>query len=98
MCKFNRIYRYESYRALKHPWVTRSVKSNIPLTMLESYSKQDLIKKFKFLLGTLLFMPIFKVMNKKLFKITKDIINITEDHNGSDLDKSNVYNNSACYK
>jgi len=46
LCKFNKIYRYETHRALNHPWITRK-NSPIPLTIIEAYDKKDQIKKFK---------------------------------------------------
>lgn len=95
MCKFNRIYRYESHRALKHPWVTRSAKSSIPLTMLESYSKQDLIKKFKLLLGTVVFLPLYKAINPALFLNKVEISNSMGENTASERDKSNVDEQSA---
>jgi hypothetical protein len=41
------MYRYETDKCLKHPWITRNYKNNIPLTMIESYRQQDLKKRFK---------------------------------------------------
>jgi len=46
MCKINKIYRIETYRALNHPWITRK-NTPIPLTMIETYDRQDLLNKFK---------------------------------------------------
>ena len=50
LCKFEPRLRYNISRALLHPWITRSSKSQIPLTIFEEYSKSDKIKTFKQLL------------------------------------------------
>lgn len=47
MSKANKNYRYEINKCLKHPWLTRKIDSSIPITMMESYLKQDILKKFK---------------------------------------------------
>ena len=41
------MYRYECDKSLIHPWITREVRSDIPLTLMESYNKSDLILKFR---------------------------------------------------
>ena len=43
----NKINRLDTYRALNHPWITRNPKDEIPLTMMEAYSKSDLITSFQ---------------------------------------------------
>ena len=60
LCKFEPILRYGTYRALKHPWITRSTSSEIPMTLLEEYSKFDKIKTFKCLLSSFFILPILK--------------------------------------
>ena len=47
LCKFEPLLRYSVTKALLHPWITRSSKSPIPLTIFEEYSKSDKIKTFK---------------------------------------------------
>ena len=50
LCKFEPLFRYSITKALLHPWITRSSKSPIPLTIFEEYNKSDKIKTFKQLL------------------------------------------------
>jgi serine/threonine protein kinase len=52
LCKFEAMNRYEPYKALNHPWITRCTKSQIPMTLLEEYSKSEKIKIFRGLLST----------------------------------------------
>ena len=52
LCKYDPILRYGPYKALRHPWITRSNNSQIPMTLLEEYSKSDKIVNFKALLAT----------------------------------------------
>jgi serine/threonine protein kinase len=47
MCKFDSIKRYESYRILNHPWITRKENCPIPLSYMESRVKSTGIKDFK---------------------------------------------------
>ena len=44
LCKFEPLFRYSIDKALLHPWITRSSKSPIPLTIFEEYNKSDKIK------------------------------------------------------
>ena len=67
LCKFEPIFRYEVYKALNHPWITRSTKSQIPLTILEEYNKSDKIKTFNALLSSVVSLVILK----KYFKLKK---------------------------
>jgi hypothetical protein len=67
MCKFNKIYRYEAFKALKHPWISRVPNAQIPLTMMDCYNKQDLIKKFKTFLGIGMFFSLYKSIHTQLF-------------------------------
>ena len=67
LCKFESIFRYEAYKALDHPWITRSTKSQIPMTILEEYNKSDKIKTFQALLSSVVSLVILK----KYFKIHK---------------------------
>ena len=67
LCKFESIFRYEVYKALDHPWITRSTKSQIPMTILEEYNKSDKIKTFHSLLSSVVSL----VVLKKFLKIRK---------------------------
>ena len=67
LCKFEPIFRYEVYKALNHPWITRSTKSQIPMTILEEYNKSDKIKTFHALLSSVVSLAILK----KYFQIKK---------------------------
>ncbi len=65
LCKFESVFRYETFKALNHPWITRSAKSPIPLTILEEYKKSDKIKTFNALLSSVISLVILK----KTFKM-----------------------------
>ena len=65
LCKFKPLFRYSITKALLHPWITRSSKSPIPLTIFEEYSKSDKIKTFKQLLCSMICLAGIK---KKYFK------------------------------
>ena len=67
LCKFEPIFRYEVYKALNHPWITRSTKSQIPMTILEEYNKSDKIKTFHSLLSSVVSLVILK----KYFRIKR---------------------------
>jgi calcium/calmodulin-dependent protein kinase I len=67
LCKYESIFRYQAYKALNHPWITRSTKSQIPMTILEEYNKSDKINTFHALLSSVVSLVILK----KYFKITK---------------------------
>ena len=67
LCKYEPNYRYEVYKALNHPWITRSTKSQIPMTILEEYNKSDKINTFHSLLSSVVSLVILK----KYFKIKK---------------------------
>ena len=73
LCKFEPIFRYSTIKALIHPWITRSTKSQIPLTVYEEFNKNDKIITFKQLLFSMICLAGIK---KKLFrkkKMKKDI-------------------------
>ena len=61
LCKFEPIFRYEIFKALNHPWITRSTKSQIPMTILEEYNKNDKIKNFQALLSSSVSLIILKI-------------------------------------
>ena len=63
LCKFEAMNRYEPYKALNHPWITRSTKSQIPMTILEEYNKSEKINFFRGLLST----PLALIILKKYF-------------------------------
>ena len=64
LCKFETMNRYEPYKALNHPWITRSTKSQIPMTILEEYKKSEKIKVFRGLVST----PLALIILKKYFE------------------------------
>ena len=77
LCKFEPIFRYPINKALSHPWITRSSKSQIPLTIYEEYNKNDKIKTFK----QLLFSMICLSTNKKnLFRKKKKKKDISKNN------------------
>ena len=92
LCKFEPLFRYSITKALLHPWITRSSKSPIPLTIFEEYNKSDKIKTFKQLLFSMVCLSgLKKFIDKKNKKkeISKnnsyyenyDKIHIKEDNN-----------------
>ena len=66
LCKYDPILRYSPFKALRHPWITRSNKSQIPMTLLEEYNKSDKIVNFKALLTSGIALIIIK--NKYFMK------------------------------
>ena len=60
LCKYDPILRYGPYRALRHPWITRSNQSQIPMTLLEEYNMSDKIVNFKALLSVGIALNILK--------------------------------------
>ena len=60
LCKYEPLFRYEPYKALRHPWITRSVKSQIPMTLLEEYNKSEKIQIFKALLTSTMALVLIK--------------------------------------
>ena len=73
LCKFDPLFRYSIDKALLHPWITRSSKSPIPLTIFEEYNKSDKIKTFKQLLISMICLVGLKKFFEK--KRKKFIIN-----------------------
>ena len=69
LCKYDPNFRYEPFKALKHPWITRSKYSEIPLTILEEYNKIDKIINFKAMLSTSIALIIIKNKYKMKPKI-----------------------------
>ena len=66
LCKFDPLFRYEIYKALQHPWITRNENGQIPLVIIDEYKKVDKIKNFKSLLSVSFFLNFYK--NKFLVK------------------------------
>jgi hypothetical protein len=69
LCKYDPNFRYGPFKALKHPWITRSKSSEIPLTILEEYNKNDKIINFKSMLSTSIALIIIKNKYKMKPKI-----------------------------
>ena len=67
LCKFESNNRFQAHKALNHPWITRSTKSQIPMTILEEYNKSDKIKTFHSLLSSIVSLVILK----NYFKLKK---------------------------
>ena len=72
LCKFEPFSRYGTFKALKHPWITRSEKGKIPLTLVDEYEKTEKIKQFKALLSLTIFLENYKILNHYIIKQKKD--------------------------
>jgi serine/threonine protein kinase len=48
LCKYEKNQRYETFKALRHPYITRNPNSEIPDTIIDYYSKKILFDKFKY--------------------------------------------------
>ena len=95
LCKFEPFYRYNASKALKHPWILRS-NSDIPLTLIEKYEKEDKIKEFKNLLFISIFLKNYKDMNLENSisnHIEKKFISTTNSSNDNFL--SSDYKNQS---
>ncbi len=90
LCKFDPLFRYEIYKALQHPWITRNENGQIPLVIIDEYKKVDKIKNFKSLLSVSFFLNFYK--NKYLVK-KPELIN-----NENTLFLNNNNNNSISIK
>jgi len=71
MCKLNTSSRYEALKVLRHPWVTRCAKSNIPETLIDSYKKMNMINKFRHLLTVGVALYVYKINNQEFFSKLK---------------------------
>lgn len=60
LCKHEPFFRYQTNKALHHPWITRKVNDSIPLTLSETYEKEDKIKSFKTLLISMIYINSYK--------------------------------------
>jgi serine/threonine protein kinase len=47
MCKFSKDLRYDCYKCLRHPWITRNHNNDIPITLIESCLRNNMIEKFR---------------------------------------------------
>ena len=68
LCKHQAFFRYETYKALKHPWITRKANTQIPLTLIDEFEREDKIKSFKALLSSTMFLEVFKKKNNMTIK------------------------------
>lgn len=68
LCKYQAFFRYETYKALKHPWITRKANTQIPLTLIDEFEREDKIKSFKALLSCTMFLEVFKKKNNMTVK------------------------------
>ena len=76
LCKFEPFFRYSTFKALKHPWITRSEKGQIPLTLVDEYEKCDKINQFKALLTSFIFFPnVKKIFSYKIKNKNNNVIN-----------------------
>ena len=101
LCKYEPLFRYEPYKALRHPWITRSNKSQIPMTLLEEYNKSEKIQIFKGLLSS----TIALILIKKKYSMTQksqtqsqlDIVDtiLNESNFDNKIIKKNSNNNNA---
>ena len=92
LCKYEPIFRYEVYKALNHPWITRCTNSQIPMTILEEYNKSDKIKTFHALLSSVVSLAILK---NYYFKIKKKKEEFSKNNSYfENLEKTSVRNNS----
>ncbi|MCQ2816176.1 MAG: protein kinase [archaeon] len=66
LCKFETFNRFEIFRALNHPWITRNPETPIPLTVNEGFERTEKISKFKTFLSTMIFVKIYR--DQKLTK------------------------------
>ena len=92
LCKFEPIFRFEVYKALNHPWITRCTKSQIPMTILEEYNKSDKIKTFQALLSSVVSLTILK----KILKIRKKKEEFSKNNSYyENLEKTSIRRNSV---
>ena len=92
LCKFETLYRYSISKALLHPWITRSSKSPIPLTIFEEYSKSDKIKTFKQLLLSMVCLSNIKKIYFKKKRRKKELAKNNSYYDN--LDKTYIKGNN----
>lgn len=90
ICKRNKMYRYESAKCLLHPWISRDFTSNIPLTLMETYVKSDLEKKFKNVIN--LTQKLIKFLSISVF------LALYRKKNYKEFEKINVINKKSSTK
>ena len=88
LCKFEAMNRYEPYKALIHPWITRSTKSQIPMTLLEEYNKSEKIKIFRGLVSTPLALIVLKKFFGKKIEITNKSMKIIHKNSSKTISNS----------
>ena len=92
LCKYEPLFRYPVNKALIHPWITRSSKNPIPLTIFEEYNKSDKIKTFRHLLFSMVCLVGLK---KKLLKKKRKKKEIYKNNSYyENLEKTNMKGNS----
>ena len=91
LCKFEPLFRYQAHKALNHPWITRSTKSQIPMNILEEYNKSEKIKTFQTLLSSVVSLTILK----KYFRIKKKKEEIEKNNSfyENHYEKTSIKNN-----
>ena len=89
VCKHEPLFRYQTNKALRHPWITRNPGSKIPLTLVEAYEKEDKVKNFKSLLGTMIFLKIYKKEKLTTAKCT------SHTHSNSNLQYNFCYSDDG---
>jgi serine/threonine protein kinase len=66
LCKYDKNHRYETFKALRHPYITRNPNSDIPDTLVDYYVKKEKVGKFKIVSVCLtkdaLFVDIFTLL------------------------------------
>ena len=72
LCKYDPFFRYNTIKALNHPWIIR-VNNKIPLTAIEDIEKEQKIKNFKNMLISMNFLKQLKYYFKNSFKRKKKL-------------------------
>lgn len=62
--KFNIAQRYSAHDALRHPWITRINKTNIPLTLPDKMNQLEIADKLKAQLSVIYFASVVNVKQK----------------------------------
>ncbi len=60
LCNINQYIRYNTFDALRHPWITRNKSDPIPLSLNQKYQKKSLIKEFKKFLYCIICLSLLK--------------------------------------
>ena len=64
LCRYDAFSRYNIYKALKHPWITRT-NNKIPLTIIEDAEKDAKIQNFKNMLVSFMMLRQLKILFKR---------------------------------